>query len=124
MLPFSGLTSKQWREEHPDNVLDGLNIRDLATIPQLTVLANLESYNSILIKEGVQPKERLEKLKVIAVSQLRAINQYQYTYPKESPHKIKSEQGSSIDKDLKGLIKTPPLKEPPKIREDDDITPI
>jgi hypothetical protein len=109
-----GVTSKQWREAHQDSVLGGLNIRDLATIPQLTVLANLESYNSILIKDGLAPAVRLEKLKDSAVMQLRSLSQYDYSYPLESPHKLKIEQQkknlSPFDKDLKGLLNVPPEK--------------
>jgi hypothetical protein len=106
-----GKTSKQWKEENPD-VLDGLNIRDLATVHQLTVLANLESYNAILIKEGVSPQNRLAKLKEAAITQLRSLSQYKQAYPLDSPHKIKAELEKKsltpFDKDLKGLLSVPP----------------
>lgn len=103
-----GMTSKQWREEHPDDVLGGLNIRDLATIPQLTVLANLESYNAIMIKEGISAKDRLLKLKEIAVTQLQSLSQYKYSYPIDSPNKIKQEQNLGFNRALKGLLSIPP----------------
>ena len=38
-----GTTSRQWRGENIKDVLQGYNLRDIATIPQLTVLANLET---------------------------------------------------------------------------------
>lgn len=38
--------AKQWREENPH--LKG-NMRDYATLNELLVLANMESYNAILI---------------------------------------------------------------------------
>lgn len=49
-----GTTARQWREQHPKQ--PG-NIRDTATLHQLIVLANLESMNAQLIKDG---KERDE----------------------------------------------------------------
>lgn len=44
-----GKTAKQWKDENPD--AKG-NMRDLATLNQLLVLANLESYNAVLISQG------------------------------------------------------------------------
>lgn len=44
-----GETAKQWREKNPE--IKG-NIRDEANLNQLLVLANMESYNSILIEQG------------------------------------------------------------------------
>lgn len=65
-----GETAKEWRDENPDK--KG-NIRDYADIPHLLVLANLESYNAILIKEGMPQSERLIKLRETAESQLTTI---------------------------------------------------
>jgi hypothetical protein len=65
-----GKTAKEWREANPDK--EG-NIRDYADIPHLLVLANLESYNAILIKEGMAQSERLVKLRETAESQLGTI---------------------------------------------------
>ena len=48
--------AKQWREENPE--LKG-NMRDYASLNELLVLANMESYNSILIDKGTQMSERL-----------------------------------------------------------------
>lgn len=48
--------AKQWREENPD--LKG-NMRDYASLNELLVLANMESYNAILIKKGLEQKERM-----------------------------------------------------------------
>ena len=47
-----GMTAKEWREQNPDKAKRG-NIRDEATLEQLIILTNLESYNAELIKEGV-----------------------------------------------------------------------
>ena len=66
-----GQTAKQWREENPDR--QG-NIRDYATIHQLLVLANLESYNAILIKQGKGQAERMKLLHELANQQLQTLN--------------------------------------------------
>ena len=65
-----GETAKEWRTNNPGK--KG-NIRDYADIPHLLVLANLESYNAILIKEGVVQSERLVKLRETAENQLETI---------------------------------------------------
>lgn len=65
-----GIAAKQWREENKDN--DG-NIRDYATLNQLLVLANMESYNAILIEQGKPQSERIQLLNKLAIRQLEAI---------------------------------------------------
>lgn len=67
-----GLTAKQWREKNPDK---GGNIRDYATINQLLVLANMESYNAILIEQSKTQPERLQLLNKLAIRQLKAIQE-------------------------------------------------
>lgn len=49
-----GKTAKEWREA---NVGKNGNMRDYASINELLVLANIESYNAILIKQGKSQKE-------------------------------------------------------------------
>ena len=51
-----GKTAGEWRKENPN--LKG-NIRDYATIEQLLVIANMESFNAILIEQKVPQSERL-----------------------------------------------------------------
>ena len=65
-----GQTAKEWREAHPDT--EG-NIRDHAPLEQLVVLTNLESLNSVLIRQGLPQPERLRKLNEIAISQMRTL---------------------------------------------------
>ena len=65
-----GQTAKQWRDAHPD--ADG-NIRDHAPLEQLVVLTNLESLNSVLIRQGLPQPERLLKLNEIAITQMRTL---------------------------------------------------
>lgn len=66
-----GRTAKQWREDHPN--AKG-NIRDEASIHQLLVLSNLESYNAILINEGKVQSERIRLLRKLAIQQLETLN--------------------------------------------------
>jgi len=65
-----GQTAKQWRDAHPD--AEG-NIRDHAPLEQLVVLTNLESLNSVLIRQGLPQPERLRKLNEIAITQMRTL---------------------------------------------------
>lgn len=65
-----GQTAKQWRDAHPD--AEG-NIRDHAPLEQLVVLTNLESLNSVLIRQGLPAPERLLKLNEIAITQMRTL---------------------------------------------------
>ena len=65
-----GKTAKQWKDENP--TAKG-NMRDVATLIQLLVLANLESYNAVLINQGKNQKERMELLRLLAVQQLQTL---------------------------------------------------
>ena len=56
------------------NLARNSNIRDYATINELTVLSNLESHNAELIKEGKTKEERFEILSEIAKYQLNILN--------------------------------------------------
>ncbi len=66
-----GKTAKQWREENIDK--QG-NMRDEATIYQLLVLSNMESYNAILIKQGKSQAERMKLLHELAVQQMTTLS--------------------------------------------------
>ena len=57
-----GCTAKQWREANPQRVLNGENIRDMASINDLTILSILESLNSALIKSKIDKKNRFKIL--------------------------------------------------------------
>lgn len=60
-------TAKEWREENQD--LKG-NMRDYASLNELLVLANMESYNAVLIGKGIEQKERMVELRNLARTQL------------------------------------------------------
>ena len=66
------MTAKDWREANPDLARKN-NIRDFASIPELTVLSNLETHNAELIKDGISKQNRFIKLKRIADYQLRIL---------------------------------------------------
>ena len=62
--------AKEWRKENPN--LKG-NIRDYASLNELLVLANMESYNAILIGKGIDQKERMIELREFARKQIFAL---------------------------------------------------
>lgn len=69
--------AKQWREENPD--LKG-NTRVYASLNELLVLANMESYNVIvLIGKGMDQKERMIELRKLARTQLMSIEKLNNT---------------------------------------------
>ena len=69
-----GFTAKAWREANPE-LAKRSNVRDYATINELTVLSNLESHNAQMIREGMDKKDRFEALKEIAEYQLRVLKE-------------------------------------------------
>ena len=66
-----GKTAKQWRDDNPKK---SGNIRDNATLYQLLVLANMESYNAIMIKQGKTQVERTNLLHELAVQQMTSLS--------------------------------------------------
>ena len=68
-----GFTAKAWRNENPELAKKN-NVRDFASINELTVLSNLETHNSQMIREGRNKTERFYILKEIAEYQLKILN--------------------------------------------------
>ena len=69
-----GCTAKEWRDAN--SVLAAKqNIRDFASIAQLTVLSNMETHNAEMIKQGIDKAERFDRLKQIAEYQLRVLTE-------------------------------------------------
>ncbi len=60
-----GFTAKAWRESNPE-LAKNSNVRDYATINELTILSNLETHNAQMIREGKSKEERFGILKEIA----------------------------------------------------------
>lgn len=69
-----GCTAKAWREANPD-LAKNYNIRDFASIAELTVLSNLETHNAELIKCGMDKTERFKTLLKIAEYQLHVLTE-------------------------------------------------
>jgi len=65
-----GKTAAQWREAN-----EGLkgNLRDYASLEQLVVLSNLESINSMLIRQGIPQGKRIVQLNAVAIFQMQAL---------------------------------------------------
>ena len=68
-----GFTAKAWREANPE-LAKSSNVRDYATVNELTVLSNLETHNAQMIREGKNKEERFQVLKDIAEYQLNILN--------------------------------------------------
>ena len=69
-----GFTAKAWRDTNPE-LAKNSNVRDYATINELTVLSNLESHNAQMIREGKSKADRFKILKEIAEYQIRILNE-------------------------------------------------
>jgi hypothetical protein len=67
-----GMTAKEWRDANPD--LKG-NIRDRATINELICLSNMENLNAAFINENVSQHDRLIKLNLIAIQQMKILQE-------------------------------------------------
>lgn len=63
-------TAKQWRDANPKS--KG-NIRDEASINELLVLANMESYNAVLISKGLPQEDRMVELRNLARAQILSL---------------------------------------------------
>jgi len=69
-MALFGKTAKQWRDENPK---EKGNIRDYANVSQLVCLANLENLNAVFINDGLEQSDRLVKLNLIAISQMKIL---------------------------------------------------
>jgi hypothetical protein len=63
-----GITAEQWRIANPDT---RGNIRDHASIIELHVLVNMESYNAILLRNGQNQWQRINELTRTAAEQMK-----------------------------------------------------
>ena len=61
-----GMRTLNWQKKN--------NVRDFASINELTVLSNLETHNAQMIREGRSKTERFHILKEIAEYQLNILN--------------------------------------------------
>ncbi len=110
-----GFTAKAWKESNPQLALNGRNIRDIASINELTVLANLESMNAEMIRGKMSKRDRFIKLKDIASRQLESIKgiDIMKTLRKDNPDAYiespkEDEALSDFDKGLKKMLRDKP----------------
>ena len=68
-----GFTAKAWRESNPELARNS-NVRNYATINELTVLSNLETHNAQMIREEKSKEERFQTLKEIADYQMQILS--------------------------------------------------
>lgn len=88
-------TAKQWREANPQLALQGMNIRDIASINELAVMSNLESANADMMRNGIARNIRFQKLYEIARYQLEILNKQDFLKSiKKSSPEIYLEDGS------------------------------
>lgn len=73
-IALFGCTAKQWREANPELTKNNKNMRDFASINQLTVLSNLEVLNSELIKNKLSKNKRFQYLHRVALQQLAVLD--------------------------------------------------
>jgi hypothetical protein len=71
-------TAKEWKESNPTLALHNDNVRDSASINELAVLSNIESLNSILIKQGMDKQSRFGLLRQTAQEQLSALDKIDF----------------------------------------------
>lgn len=71
-----GQSAKEWRDAHPKAAKTG-NIRDYASIAELTVLANLEGLNAYLIRKGASKEGRYLALAEEAINQYKRLASYE-----------------------------------------------
>ncbi len=69
-MALFGTTAKQWRVQHHGK--KG-NIRDHANVSQLVCLSNLENLNALFIQEKMVQGDRLTKLNMIAIQQMKLL---------------------------------------------------
>ena len=94
--------AKQWREENSD--LKG-NMRDYASLNELLVLANMESYNAILIGKGMEQKERMVELRKLARKQLTSLEKLNNSGIKKLEGKNLSKTFNNVDEMFEKLDK-------------------
>ena len=76
-MALFGITAKKWKSKNPDKVG---NIRDYASIDELICLSNLENLNSVFINDGLNQSERLKRLNLIAISQMKILSEANIKY--------------------------------------------
>ena len=74
-LALFGCVAKDWEETNPE-LAKKYNMRDMASINQLIVLSNMESFNAEMIKNNIDRETRFNLLHRMAKEQMQALNKY------------------------------------------------
>ena len=90
-----GFTARAWRESNPELAKKN-NVRDFASINELTVLSNLESHNAQMIREGKEKEERFKILQEIAEYQLNVLNTAEKIKKSENENKRLKTESEAI----------------------------
>ncbi len=72
-LALFGCTAKEWREANPEHAKNKLNVRDFASINELAVMSNLESFNAEMIKRNINKRARYDILSKTAKEQMEQL---------------------------------------------------
>ena len=83
-----GRTAKQWKQENTKTHQTDGNLRESASINELIVLANAESKNAEMIRNGIDEKTRFAELEKMAAWQLKALHEMD---PRKSTKRISDE---------------------------------
>lgn len=105
-----GCTAKEWKEANPKLAIEGYNLRDYADLHQLTIISNLESYNSIMIGQGIDKNTRFHNLKAAAIHQLASLRANETRMIDEIQSPLIRNATSGFDTQLSGLLAVPPPK--------------
>ena len=103
--------SKQWREENPN--LKG-NMRDYASLNELLILANMESYNAVLIGKGINQKERMTELRNLARIQLLSLEKLNDNGIKSLEDKPKRGNEANVPSSTHDVNPSKPLQHLPR----------
>ena len=104
-------TAKSWREANPERVLNGENIRDMASINDLAILSNLESLNATLIQQGVPKENRYKILQETAKQQRKHLEQFDYIKSiKKLDNTTYIEENKDVDKAVSKTLDEHPNK--------------
>ena len=69
-----GITAKEWRKRFKNRSVDRENIRDVSSVEELVVLANLETLNAEYIRNGLSQEVRLSQLRKRAQENFLSLN--------------------------------------------------
>ena len=106
-IALFGCTANAWRIHNPELVKKGLNIRDCATVEELTILSMIEPINATLMEQKLPKMERLRKLQEFVRGQRNRLQNVSLINKVKEQQKIqipKSENNNDTFDDSMGKI--------------------